>query len=103
MHFVPDDANLDDTLLQHCQLLDEQISSFAVVSIQNIALIWHLTVGASDINIQSLADICKLASLQSTVGIGNYLWDKNYFWYGLSPKLIKNRTTSLKPDGFCMY
>ncbi len=61
------DANLDDTLLQHCQLLDEQISSFAVVSTQNISLIWHLTVEAADINIQSLADICKLASLQSTV------------------------------------
>ncbi len=25
------------------------------------------------------------------------------FWYGLSPKLIKSGTTSLKSDGFCMY
>jgi hypothetical protein len=73
MHLVPDDANLDDTLLQHCRLLDTQISSFAVVSTKNISLIWHLTVGAADINIQSLADICKLASLQPTVDICNYL------------------------------
>jgi hypothetical protein len=28
---------------------------------------------------------------------------KELFLYGLSPKLIESRKTSLKPDGFCMY
>ena len=108
VHSVPDDANLNDTLLQHCNLLADQMSSIAAAAAaastqQEITLQLHLPIGAADLNIRSLEAICKLASLQSSVDISDYLWGKNYFWYCLSPKLIKSRTTSLKPDGFCMY
>jgi hypothetical protein len=75
----------------------------AAASTQDIILELHLPTGAADLNIQSLEAVCKLASLQSSVDISDYLWGKNYFWYGLSPKLIKSGTTNLKPDGFCMY
>jgi hypothetical protein len=105
-HSVPDDANLNDTLLKHCNLLADQMSSIAAAaaaSTQNIILELHLPTGPAGLNIQSLEAICKLASLQSSVDIRDYLWGKNYFWYGLSSKLIKKSSTSLKPDGFCMY
>ncbi len=103
-----DDPSLNDTLLQHCNLLTDQMSSIAAAAAaastqQEITLQLHLPIGAAELNIQSLEVICKLASLQSSVNISDYLWGKNYFWYCLSPKLIKSRTTSLKPDGFCMY
>ncbi len=75
----------------------------AAASTQDITLQLHLPIGAADLNIQSLETVCKLASLQSSVDISDYLWGKNYFWYGLSPKLIKSSSTRLKPDGFCMY
>jgi hypothetical protein len=105
VHSVPDDANLNDALLQHCQLLADQMSSIAAAaaSTQNIILELHLPTGPAGLNIQSLEAICKLASLKSSVDIRDYLWGKNYLWYGLSPKLIKSSSTRLKPDGFCMY
>jgi hypothetical protein len=109
VHSVPDDPSLNDTLLKHCNLLADQMSSIAAAaaaaaaSTQDITLQLHLRTGAADLNIQSLEAVCKLASLQSSVDISDYLWGKNYFWYCLSPKLIKSRTTSLKQDGFCMY
>ncbi len=70
MHSAPDDANLNDTLLQHCDLLANQMSSIAAAaaSTQDITLQLHLPTEAADLNIQSLEAICKLASLHTGFG-----------------------------------
>ncbi len=95
MHSVPDDPSLNDTLLQHCNLLADQISSIAAAAAaavstqQEITLQLHLPIGAADLNIRSLGAICKLASLQSSVDISYYLWGKNYFGIVYLPSLLK--------------
>jgi hypothetical protein len=65
VHSVPDDANLNDTLLRHCDLLANQMPSIAAAaaSTQDITLQLHLPTEAADLNIQSLEAICKLVSL----------------------------------------
>jgi hypothetical protein len=62
LHSVPDDPSLDDTLLQHCNLIADQMSSIAAAaaSTKDITLQLHLPIGAADLKSNRLKPYASL-------------------------------------------